>query len=75
MNKIAEMLRPLLVKIITRGVLYGTTALCTALSINAAEANDSATMIGAGLGGLASLGLAAMIDRWHAKKDLAEPPK
>lgn len=63
--------RPLIVKWITRGILYGATAW---LGLTAEASNEPATQIGCGLGAIATGLLALLIDRLHQKADKAEMP-
>ena len=74
MTKLTEYLRPLAVKVIARGVLYGLTALLGWMAIDTAQAAGPSAAIGEGLGTVAVLALAAFLDRWNHRKDLAEPP-
>jgi len=66
--------RPLLAKWVTRGLLYGGAALAAKLSIDAPK-NDTVAEVGGWVAAGVCALLALLIDRWHAKKDLAEPPK
>ena len=71
MNQIADFIRKPIIKIVTRAVLYGLTALLGALAIDKAEAVGPAAAIGEGLGTVATLVVAGLIDKWHNKKDRA----
>ena len=70
-EQLARLLRPLLVKWITRGVLWLLTA---KLGLAAVEAESPAGEIGAGLAAAACLAVSLLIDRWHHRQDLAQPP-
>jgi len=70
-EQITQLARPLLVKVLTRLVLYALTAW---LGLTAVEATDTATQVGTGLGAILALLLGVLVDRWHQKKDRAELP-
>ena len=72
MVKLEDALRPLLVKVLTRGILW---LLVTVLGMSAVTTTEPATQAALGLGSLAAAMVAFAIDRWHHRKDLAEPPK
>lgn len=65
--------RPLMAKYITRALLYGGTVLAAKLSIDAPK-DDTFTEVAGWVASGVCAGLALLIDRWHAKKDLAEMP-
>ena len=67
-NEIIGFFRKPLTKIITRAVVYGLTAW---MGLTAAEAEGAGVQLAAGLGALACLGIAAIVDRFHHKKDTA----
>ncbi len=69
---ITKMVRPLLVKYITRGALWLLTA---KLGYEATAAETEAGQIGSAVGALACVLLGLAIDRWHHKKDKAEVPE
>ena len=71
-EQLTELARPLLVKVVTRLVLYALTAW---LGMAAVEATDTATQLGSGLGAILALLLGILVDRWHQKKDRAELPE
>ena len=67
--------RPLLAKWITRGLLYGGAALAAKLSIDSPK-DDTMTEVGGWIAAGLCAAAALLLDRWHAKKDLAqEPPR
>jgi len=57
------------VKIITRVILYGLSALCAKLGVSAAQAQDAATAIAEGVASLLFLFIGALIDKWHHRRD------
>jgi len=68
-DKIIELLRKPVAKIITRLILYGLVALFAKLGIDKANANETATALGEGLTSLVLFTLAAWIDKKHHDKD------
>jgi len=68
MNKEAliDLIRKPLVKILTRGILYGMT---TWLGMEAAAAQETSTQLSAGAAGLIFFAIGALVDAWHNKKD------
>ena len=67
--------RPLLAKYATRALLYGGSVLAAKFAIDAPK-DDTVAELGGWVAAAVCAGLAMLIDRWHAKKDLAEvPPK
>jgi len=71
-NEILKLARPLLVKYLTRGALWLLTA---KLGYDATVAQTDAGTIGNGIAAVVCIVLGLLIDRWHHRKDLAEPPK
>jgi len=71
-NEILKLARPLLVKYLTRGAVWLLTA-WFGYSAATAETDGGLIGMGAAAGACALLGL--LIDRWHHRKDLAEPPQ
>ena len=79
MDTIKEMLakygRPLIAKYLTRALLYGGGAVAAKLSIDAPKDDTVTEVAGWAAAGVCAI-LALLIDRWHAKTDLAQqPPK
>ncbi len=71
-EQITGLARPLLVKWLTRGVLWLLTA---KLGLVATEATDTATQVGTGLAAVACGVIGLLVDRWHHKQDKAETPE
>jgi len=69
MKKIEKMIRPILVKVLTRAMLW---FLVSVLGMTAVSAEKPATQVATGLGAALAAVLAYFIDRWHHKKDRAE---
>ncbi len=69
---ITKMVRPLLVKYLTRGALWLLTA---KLGYEATAAQSEAGQIGSAVGAVVCIVLGLLIDRWHHKKDKAEIPE
>ena len=66
---IVNFIRAPIVKIVTRVVLYGVSAICGTAVVSAAEANEISSNVGTAIGGAVALIIAILIDRWHNKKD------
>jgi len=71
-EQIVQLARPLLVKWITRGILWLLTA---KLGMDALSAESTGGEIANGLAAAACVAIGLLVDRWHHKRDLAEPPK
>lgn len=72
MDDILKHLRPLLAKLITRGVLW---VLVTVLGMAAMEADAIAVKFAEGAIALLLAVIAVLLDRYHHSADLAEKPK
>lgn len=68
-TEIEELFRRPLTKVLTRAVLYGLTAW---LGLAAADATEPAETIAGGVIAALFLASAALIDRWHHRKDTQE---
>jgi len=71
MDSIEKLLRPLIAKVLTRGLLW---ILITLLGVQTCVAKEVATKSAAGIAVGVTLLIAYLIDRWHHRKDLAEQP-
>ena len=71
-EQLQKLIRPLVVKWATRGVLWVATAV---LGLTATAADSEATQVGAGAGAAACLLVSYLIDWWHHRTDKAEVPK
>ncbi len=71
MQKVLEALRPLLIKVFTRGLLW---FFVTLLGLGAVNAEEPVTQVATGLGSLVIAAIAVLLDRWHHQKDLTEVP-
>ena len=71
-EQIVQLARPLLVKWITRGILWLLTA---KLGMDALSAQTTGGEIANGIAAAACVAIGLLIDRWHHKRDLAEQPK
>ena len=75
---IEQLARRPLVKVLTRLILYGLVAVFAWAAGENAVAEDQlrlpAEAIAEALASLAFLALAVVLDRWHHRKDRAEPP-
>jgi hypothetical protein len=72
MDKVIDIARSYLGKLVTRGVLYGLTALLGKAGIESAESSDYVTAVATGVGALVSLLAGALIDKWHVGRDTAK---
>ena len=67
--------RPFVAKYLTRVLLYGAAALSAKAGIDS-PSTDTVTKVAEWGAAVACVGVAALIDHYHHKKDLAEvPPK
>jgi len=72
-EQIVQLARPLLVKWLTRGVLW---LLAGKLGVDAVTAQSTGGEIANGLAAAVCVGIGLLIDYWHHKTDKAEvPPK
>jgi hypothetical protein len=71
-EQLQKLIRPLVVKWATRGVLWIATAV---LGLTATAAESEAAQLGAGAGAAACLLVSYLIDRWHDRTDKAETPQ
>ncbi|HUU91632.1 MAG TPA: hypothetical protein VM238_10515 [Phycisphaerae bacterium] len=70
-EQLQGLVRPLVVKWATRGVLWVMTTWLAVGAANAAQAEQTAGAIAEAIGAVACLILSLLIDRWHHRKDLA----
>jgi len=71
-QEIEKLFRPLAVKWLTRGAMW---LLTTVAGMTTYASESYAVKIGAGAATLLFMAISIAIDKWHHKKDLAEPPK
>jgi len=70
-EQLQALVRPLVVKWVTRGVLWVMTTWLALGSSSAAESQETASAIGQAAGAIACLVLSLLVDRWHHKRDTA----
>ena len=71
MDKILQLMRPFVAKMVARGILWG---LVTLLGMNATQVEGATAKAASGISALILLIIASLLDRYHHKKDLAEKP-
>lgn len=74
MTQITDIIRRPGVKMLTRLILYGLAAILAKLGAATATAEGPAEAIAEGVFAAGALIAAALLDRWHHKRDLAETP-